>query len=303
MKTYSRDDWKDIPLEVITHLESAKDFIYSGHHLDPNHEEIAKLLKDEKCNPFSVIVLTEPLDDSHWEDERYVEMWEQDICSELDETLNRMLWDRHNDFVEEVNQYMKENKMDENQNNRDIAIEALMQKYLPKALEHLQLEYEEIHGDDWREHFDEEKIRQPRTETRTRRKCELIKPFHGSESFQQYYVIPEEERFVRGSPAGSGTRENHSRYGFAFALFNRETQKIPTYVLVLDKDNKSKLVANLDELCLVYHDLGGNYHQVDRWSEMEPLLQDTLLLTKYSNENYDIETIALRTFKELNPDA
>jgi hypothetical protein len=288
MIKYTRKDWKKIPEEVQRMLDSVKEYgTWEGEYHRLNHEDIARrLMREDKLTPFSVIILTEFLDEAHENDEKYVIKEEVEIVSELEEAWIKLL-DKDEKIIPEINQYERKHDVD-----RDTAIGVVREKHLSQLIEGLRDKYEE-----WEEPFDEEKIKQLRTETETNRRYNVVPELFnwgfGGGWFQQYFIIPEERLIISGSGAGSGTRENHNRYGLAFNLFDREIKRIPTYLFVYDKHNQFNFVDRLDRFCLVYRELGSNYH-LSRY-EMEPILKDTSLLV------WDLErNIELKTFKELN---
>jgi hypothetical protein len=77
-KIYGRDSFKEIPPEVHQILQSLKDYGF-GHGREEfrhasDHLQIARLMKQAHCSPFTIIIEEELLDPSHFWDKRYVKI-------------------------------------------------------------------------------------------------------------------------------------------------------------------------------------------------------------------------------------
>jgi len=69
-------------------LQSLKDYEFScdsdKFRQASNHRQIARLMKQAPCSPFTIIIEEELLDPSHFWDKRYVKITTEQIMSELD---------------------------------------------------------------------------------------------------------------------------------------------------------------------------------------------------------------------------
>ncbi|MDO9123531.1 MAG: hypothetical protein Q7V12_03800, partial [Deltaproteobacteria bacterium] len=92
-KIYGRDSFKKIPPGVRRILQSLKAYEF-GHGSEKfrqasDHRQIARLMKQTPCSPFTIIIEEELLDPSHFWDKRYVKITIEQIVSELDEIALR----------------------------------------------------------------------------------------------------------------------------------------------------------------------------------------------------------------------
>ena len=211
----------------------------------------------------------------------------EQIVSELDEIVLRY-------FEREINAGMAEFlQHDRDAENRHY--QKLLRRYYPKAKRILRDEYREIYPRAWKKKFTMDKIAKPRKKRRRERLYAIPEPLNywdSRNSYQQYFAVPEYKVLRQGGGGSSGQRETQSKFGFAFALFNR-TQEIPSTILVYDKDNVLRYVDTLETLCLAPADMGSNYHLNHK--EMRQLLRDTLRVER-SSILEPISTLEVRPF-------
>ena len=211
----------------------------------------------------SVIILSELLDNTHFDDERYVILHEERLVSELRETAFRR-------FAREINEEMSA-WLEHHDDPDDHHLEQVIRKYEEKALPILQDQYREFEMP-----FDRRAVSRPRRETRRERRYLLPAPFDfwdARNPWQRYFFIAGAEdragdylsagagasmTFARSGSGGSSQRGQHTICGLAFALRD-VVRPIPTHILVYDRHNRIMAVDSLDHLCLVAADLGSNY--------------------------------------------
>ena len=290
-KIYGRDFFKEIPPEVHRILQSLKDYGF-GHDSEEfrhasDHIQIARLMKQAPCSPFTIIIEEELLDPSHFWDKRYVKIATERIVSELDEIVLRY-------FEREINagmaEFLKHHRDAENRHYQN-----LLRQYYPQAKRILRDQYREIYPRAWKKKFSMEKILKPRKKRRRERLYAIPEPLNywdSRNSYQQYFAVPEYKVLRQGGGGSSGQRETQSQLGFAFALFNR-TQAIPSTILAYDKDNVLRYVDTLEKLCLAPADMGSNYHLNHK--EMRQVLRGILRVERGSILE-PIRTIEVRPF-------
>jgi hypothetical protein len=170
-------------------------------------------------------------------------------------------------------------------------------EYAPRAKRILRDQYRDLSARAWKDKFSMEKISKPRQKRHRERLYAIPEPLNYWDvrnSYQQYFAVPEYKVLWQGGGGSSGQRETQSRFGFAFALYNRE-QLIPSHILVYDKDNILRYVDSLKKLCLAPFDMGSNYHL--NHGEMRQLLRDTWRVERGSILE-PIRTIEVRPFFE-----
>jgi hypothetical protein len=293
IKIYGRDSFKAIPLEVQRILQSLKNYRSGqgaeefGHISD--HREIARLMNQAPCSPFTIIIEEELLDPSHYWDKRYVKIKTEQIVSELDETVLRH-------FDREINarmaEFLKHNRDEENRYFRSV-----LKQYYPQAKRILRDQYKEIYPRAWKRKFTMQKISKPRKKRRQERIYAIPEPLNywdSRNSYQQYFAIPEYKVLWQGGGGSSSQRETQSRLGFAFGLFN-QTQSIPSHIFVYNKDNVLRYGDTLEKLCLAPFDMGSNY-QLNH-EEMRKTLHGTLRVERGSILE-PIRAIEVRPFFE-----
>ena len=292
-KIYGRDSFKEIPLDVQRILQSLKNYGF-GHGSEQfrhatDHREIARLMKQAPCSPFTIIIEEELLDPSHYWDKRYVKIKTEQIVSELDEAVLRH-------FEREINTRMAEFL----QHDRDVEnryFRKVLKEYYPQAKRILRDRYKESYPLAWKKKFTMEKISKPRKKRHQERIYAIPEPLNywdSRNSYQQYFAIPEHKVLWQGGGGSSGQRETQSRFGFAFGLFN-QTQSIPSHIFVYDKENVLRYVDTLEKLCLAPSDMGSNY-QLNH-EEMRQVLRDTLRVERGSILD-PIRAIEVRPFFE-----
>jgi hypothetical protein len=292
-KIYSRDSFKEIPLDVQRILQSLKAYEFgsvSKKFLQASdHRQIARLMKQAHCSPFTIIIEEELLDSSHSWDKRYVKITIEEIVSELDEAVLRY-------FEREINARMGkflEHKSDaENQYFRK-----LLKEYYPQAIRILRDRYNGLYPRSWKKKITMDKISKPRKKRHQERLYAIPEPLNywdSRNSYQQYFAMPEYKVLWQGGGGSSGQRETQSKLGFAFALFN-QTQAIASHIFIYDKDNILRYVGTLNKLCLAPTDMGSNYQMNHK--EMQQLLRNTLRVERGSILD-PIRAIEVRPFLE-----
>jgi len=292
-KIYGRDSFKKIPLDVQRILQSLKAYGF-GHGSEEfrhtsDHRQIARLMKQTPCSPFTMIIEEELLDPSHFWDKRYVKITTEQIMSELDETVLRY-------FEREINARMaKFLEHDRDAENR--YFRKLLKEYYPQARRILRDQYKELYPQAWKKKFTMEKTSKPRKKRHRERLYAIPEPLNywdSRNSYQQYFAVPEYKVLWQGGGGSSGQRETQSKFGFAFALYN-QIQAIPSHIFVYDKDNILRYVDTLKKLCLAPSDMGSNYHL--NHEKMRQLLRDTLRVERGSILE-PIRAIEVRPFFE-----
>lgn len=271
IKIYRRDSFKEIPPDVQQTLQSLKDYGFGREseefRLAADHLQMASLLKQAPCSPFTIIIEEELLDPSHSWDKRYVKITTEQIASELDEIVLRH-------FDREINARMADFlKHDRDSEKRYFA--KLLREYYPPAKRILRDQYKELYPRAWKKKFTMEKISKPRKKRRQERIYAMPEPLNywdSRNSYQQYFAVPEYKVLRQGGGGSSGQRETQSQFGFAFGLFSR-FQAIPSHIFVYDKDNVLHYVDTLEKMCLAPTDIGSNYHL--NHEEMREILADT----------------------------
>ena len=293
IKIYGQASFKKIPLDVQRILQSLKDYGF-GHGSEEfrhasDHLQIARLMKQASCSPFTIIIEEELLDPSHFWDKRYVKITTEQIVSELDEIVLRY-------FEREINARMAE-FLEHDRDAEKRYFRKLLKEYYPQAKRILRDQYRELYPRAWKKKFTMEKISKPRKKRHKERIYAIPEPLNywdSRNSYQQYFAVPEHKVLWQGGGGSSGQRETQSKFGFAFGLFN-QIQAIPSHIFVYDKDNVLRYVDTLEKLCLAPTDMGSNYHL--NHEEMRQLLRDTLRVERGSILE-PIRAIEVRPFFE-----
>ena len=257
-------------------FQSLKDYEFSygsdKFRQASDHRQIAHLMKQTPCSPFTMIIEEELLDPSHFWDKRYVKITTEQIMSELDETVLRY-------FEREINVRMAE-FLEHDRDAENRYFRKLLKEYYPQARRILRDQYRDLYPRAWKKKFTMEKISKSRKKRHKERIYAIPEPLNywdSRNSYQQYFAVPEYKVLRQGGGGSSGQRETQSQLGFAFALFNR-TQAIPSTILAYDKDNVLRYVDTLEKLCLAPADMGSNYHLNHK--EMRQVLRDTLRMER-----------------------
>ena len=274
-------------------LQSLKDYGF-GHGSEEfrhasDHLQIARLMKQASCSPFTIIIEGELLDPSHFWDKRYVKITTEQIVSELDEIVLRYC-------EREINARMAE-FLEHDRDAEKRYFRKLLKEYYPQAKRILRDQYRELYPRAWKKKFTMEKISKPRKKRHKERIYAIPEPLNywdSRNSYQQYFAVPEHKVLWQGGGGSSGQRETQSKFGFAFGLFN-QIQAIPSHIFVYDKDNVLRYVDTLEKLCLAPTDMGSNYHL--NHEEMRQLLRDTLRVERGSILE-PIRAIEVRPFFE-----
>jgi len=277
-KIYDRDSFKEIPPDVHRILQSLKDYEFSygsdKFRQASDHRQIARLMKQAPCSPFTIIIEEELLDPSYCWDKRYVKITTEQIMSELDETVLRY-------FEREINAWMAE-FLEHDRDAENRYFRKLLKEYYPQARRILRDQYRDLYPRAWKKKFTMEKISKPRKKRHRERLYAIPEPLNywdSRNSYQQYFAVPEYKVLWRGGGGSSGQRETQSKFGFAFGLYN-QIQAIPSHIFVYDKDNTLRYVDTLKKLCLAPSDMGSNYHL--NHEEMRQLLRNTLRVERGS---------------------
>ena len=268
---YNRETFRKIPPDVRRILRSLEDY-KSGYEREAfsnarDHRQIAQILNQGGCSPFTIIILAELLDSSHYWDKRYARITVEQLLSELDETVLRH-------FEREINARMSK-FLEHGRDPENRYFRKLLREFYPQAKKLLRDQYKDIYPRAWKKKFTSEKISKPRKKRRSERIYAMPEPLNhwdSRNSYQQYFAVPEYKVLWQGGSGSSGQRETQSRSGFAFALFNRK-QAIRSHLFVYDKDNIMWYVDTIEGLCLAPHDMGSNYHLDIK--EKRQLLRDT----------------------------
>jgi len=274
-------------------LQSLKDYGF-GHGSEEfrhasDHLQIARLMKQASCSPFTIIMEEELLDPSHFWDKRYVKITTEQIVSELDEIVLRY-------FEREINARMAE-FLEHDRDAEKRYFRKLLKEYYPQAKRILRDQYRELYPRAWKKKFTMEKISKPRKKRHKERIYAIPEPLNywdSRNSYQQYFAVPKHKVLWQGGGGSSGQRETQSKFGFAFGLFN-QIQAIPSHIFVYDKDNVLRYVDTLEKLSLAPTDMGSNYHL--NHEEMRQLLRDTLRVERGSILE-PIRAIEVRPFFE-----
>ncbi|MDO9527714.1 MAG: hypothetical protein Q7J27_00980 [Syntrophales bacterium] len=225
---------------------------------------------DRTMKFFSVYVLEELLEDDFWEDSRYMDKEDVNLCS-LVEAEARKYWGgrsrEHLKLIGEQVELLKNDPEYKKMNNsdlRDRVIEDLNQQVYPEAIERVKEEYQFMYEDEWEKYWKKEDPFKPRKEFRYNRKYEMPPPFNNWDRrnpWQQYYFAKDKDDifyYTQGGVGGSYQRYNHGFYGHLFALLNRENP-VSTYFFIYDSQNNFIFQRKEESLWLNFMDLTGNF--------------------------------------------
>ncbi|MGD9137954.1 MAG: hypothetical protein PVH42_14395 [Desulfobacterales bacterium] len=261
--------------EIISELiikaksDELRHFNLSSFFSEKSLEDVVKDI-DRSMRFFSVYVFMEPIADDLWENSRYVEKEERQLCSRVDEEVRRYWWDRNAEHLKRIDERLKELKIDPEYKDmresdlRDKIIEELDREIYPQMIERVKAEYQEIYEDGWEEYWKKEDPFQERIEYEYHRRYEMPPPFNHWDRrnlWQQYYFAKNRDGFFyyeQGGFGSSGQRYNHGFYGHLFALLNNETP-IPTYFFTYDGRNRFVFEREEKGLHLHFFDLVGNF--------------------------------------------
>jgi hypothetical protein len=238
---------------------------------------------DRSMRFFSVYVFMEPIADDLWEDSRYVEKKERQLCSRVDEEVRRYWWDRNAEHLKRIDERLEELKADPEYKDmresdfRDKIIEELDQEIYPQMIERVKEEYQEIYEDEWEEYWEKEDPFKERLDYEYHRRYDMPPPFNHWDRrnlWQQYYFAKNRDGiffYEQGGSGSSGQRYNHGFYGHLFARLNNE-QPVPTYFFTYN--HRNHFIFNREEvsLWLRFFDLVGNF-KID-WEESRRVLEN-----------------------------
>ena len=132
---------------------------------------------------FSVYVFMEPIEDDLWEDSRYVEKKEMQLCSLGGEKVRRYWWDRNAEHLKRIDERLEELKADpaykdmRESDLRDKIIEELDSEIYLQMIERVKEDYQEIYEDEWEEYWKKEDPFKERIEYRYHRRYDMPPPF------------------------------------------------------------------------------------------------------------------------------
>lgn len=273
--------------EIITTLtrtagtEKLRHFDFSSFMTGPPMEEVYTKI-DKTMRFFSVYVIMEHLQEDLWEDSRYADKQEVDLCSLVEEEVRRYWWDRNTEHLKRIDNLMESYKNDSKYSKmserelRNKAIKELDQEIYPLAIERVKEHYQEIYEDEWEKYWKKEDPFKKRTEYRYYRRYDMPPPFSHWDSrnpWQQYYFAKNKDGSfycAQGGSGSSGQRYNHGFYGHLFALLNNETP-VPTYFFTYDSQNRFIFNRKEKSLWLNFFDLVGNFKidQKESWRILE----------------------------------
>ena len=225
---------------------------------------------DKSMTFFSVYVVMEPLEESLWEDGRYADKEEVQLCSEVEEQARKYWMERNRKHLEIIDKRMEELRKNPEYKDmkegdlRDKVVEQLDKEVYPIAIERLKEEFQWMYEDEWEAYWAKTDPYKERTEYRYRRRYDMPPPFNhwdGRNAWQQYYFGRDSRgRFLyaQGGSGGSGQRYNHGFYGHLFALLNSENP-VPTYFFTYDSQNRFIFDRAEKSLWLNFFDLVGNF--------------------------------------------
>ena len=254
----------------------------SGPSLEQVFEQINKAMKF-----FSVYVSMEHLEDDLWDDDRYADKKEVQLCSRVEEEVRRYWSDRnreHLKLIDERYETLKKELKYEDMKEWDLKdriIEDLNKEVYPKAIKRLKEEYQEFYEDEWEEYWKKENPFKERTGYRYHRRYEMPPPFNHWDTrnpWQQYYFGRDKNArfyFEQGGSGSSGQRYNHGFYGHLFALLNSENP-VSTYFFTYNSRNEFIFNRKEESLWLNSIHLVGNF-QID-WKESERILKDVKII-------------------------
>ena len=279
-----KQDYPEIIAEVVERARPAElihfnlSSFFSEKPLEVVFSEI-----DGTMTFFSVYIVMEPLEESLWEDSRYADKKEVQLCSLVEEQARKYWMERNREHLELIDKRMEELRNNPEYKDmkegdlRDKVIEQLDKEVYPIALERLKEEFQWMYEDEWEESWEKTDPYKERTEYRYHRRYDMPAPFNhwdGRNAWQQYYFGRDSRgRFhnAQGGSGSSGQRYNHGFYGHLFALINRE-KPVPTYFFTYDKQNRFVLDRHEKSLWLNFYDLVGNF-QIDH-EESRKILRD-----------------------------
>jgi hypothetical protein len=254
--TYSvpRKNFKRLPEDIKEFLSSLGRYnLGNPFPADRKHDDIARELMQGRFGPRSIIVFEELLDDTYWNDKRFVKITREKTISEIDDAVFR-------NFGQDLNERMAE-YLKNHQDPDDEHLKALVREYYPSARQIIRYQYKENYPRSWKKKISSRKINAPRIEVRRERLYEMPQPLCWWDSrnrYQQYFVMPSRKAVCQGGGAGSSQRETQSLFGLAFSLVDSQ-KRIPTHILVYDRHNELLFVITVNRLCLVANDVGSNY--------------------------------------------
>lgn len=237
---------------------------------------------DRTTNFFSAYVFSEWLEADLWEDDRYTEKEEVQLCSRVEEEARRYWGSRKREHLKLIDERVEVLKTDARFKDmkegdiRDKVVEDLNQEVYPIAIERVKEEYQEFYGEEWEDYWKKKDPFKDRTEYRYHRRYDMPPPFNHWDSrnpWQQYYFARDQAAlfyYAQGGSGSSGQRYNHGFYGHLFALLNTESP-VPTYFFTYDRRNNFVFDRKENSLWLSSSDIVGNF-KMD-WKESERILK------------------------------
>jgi hypothetical protein len=214
---------------------------------------------------FSVYIVMEPLEESLWEDSRYADKEEVQLCSLVEEQARKYWMERNREHLELIDKRMEELRNNPEYKDmkegdlRDKVIEQLDKEVYPIALERLKEEFQWMYEDEWEEYWKRPTFirKEPNTVIIVDTTC-LPRSITGTAEMHGSSITLagiQEAAFTmhRAALGGSGQRYNHGFYGHLFALINRE-KPVPTYFFTHDKQNGFVLDRHEKSLWLNFYE-------------------------------------------------
>lgn len=255
------------------------------------HENLAKSLHDEEACCYSIIVVSDSLDNNFCEDSNYMKRTNNIIISKALEDIRKKITNKWYD-KEKINHLLNKYKIPLNADNytdekvhrkylsnlEDGVLEMQQQielfNYLTDLKEACRWKYDEegweigeLSKEEAEELFKQslEEVLMPRVYSTYERIYDLPYPLNSWDQrniFQHWFFIEKENdiQFVRGGSGGSMQRHLLGLYSHAFAyLENKYNQKCPTGIWKYNSKNKMELYEEFSTHKTFLIDLVGNY--------------------------------------------
>lgn len=293
-------------------LESFREHNYGA----VDHESLARRWMKSGADVASVIVVTELLHESHWDDPVYVHKENILILSEVEREARRRITSRYygerelakifKDRSYPTRQYnFKED--DEGASFKTRVEDALFRSQelalIPEVARDLlsECEFDEssgegrhLRGNALRKAQEKrmEEIFLPQIHVEHSRVFSMPEPFlywDERNAFQQWYFAIQSERicWAQGGSGGSGQREAHGRFAHACAFYEHLGQTVPTWIFKYDQHNRMVLVERMELFHAVGTDLTGNYPA--DWKKTQVLFKGRTLSLDYRTRKLSSE--------------
>ena len=297
------------------------------------HQEFAKVLNNENAKCYSIIIVSQMLDDKFGNDPKYMKVKNNIAVSEAVEEARRSLVNKYH-TKEQIDELFKSYELELKADNysedekvhrehvcklEDGIFEMQQQKamfeYLCQLKESCKYEYTDEGEDielskieaETRFEIELEKVLMPRIYKTYERVYDLPYPLAHWDSrnvFQHYFFIENENsiRYIIGGSGGSLQRHQLGLYAHTFAeLENTYNKLCPTNVYFYTKENKVENFAKFKSFRAFTTDLVGNYKPSSR-DTLQSLFKNKLLNFSVNWENgaVTINTINEGRFAEVD---